>query len=170
MQTGACHGDLISNGTVVQIDDENAYASWGLTHDGRWAFGTVTSGIAAAEGVVELISGFVGPLLVDHGSGVHSDSALVAQRNAVGVDDAGRLLFLTVAGSETPPRGMNISELGDAFAALGAITAVNLDGGGSTTLWLDGAYVVRPTCEDTPVPECERAVASIVCVMPGAAN
>ena len=62
---------------------------------------------------------------------------------------------------------MNISELGDAMVELGVITAINLDGGGSTTAWLDGDYIDRPTCDDHLFPECERTVADIVCVMPG---
>ena len=166
MDTGACEGNLVSNGTTVQLDD-SGFASWGLTSDGRWVFGSVASSDVVASEIVELISGFVGPLLVANGTGVASTSTLVAQRTAVGIDASGQLMFLTIDGSETPPRGMNITELGLAFAGLGATTALNLDGGGSTTAWMDGEYVDRPTCQDTPVPECERAVASFVCIMPG---
>ena len=167
MSTGACEGDLVSNGTIFQLDDDSGFASWGITADGQWVFGDVTSDVVASSGVVELISGFIGPLLVDGGMGVPSANSKVAQRTAVGIDVAGRLMLLTVDGSETPPRGMNITELGLAFASLGAVAALNLDGGGSTVAWEDGEYVDRPTCNDTPVPECERAVASIVCIMPG---
>jgi N-acetylglucosamine-1-phosphodiester alpha-N-acetylglucosaminidase len=173
MSTGACNGNLISNGTVFQTDDENAYGSWGLTRDGQWAFGDIGSEIVTNADVVELVSGFVNlstpNLLVVDGIGVPSTHALVAARTAVGVDRAGRLMLLTVDGLEDSStyRGMNLTELGVAFAALGAVTALNLDGGGSTVAWMNGSFVDRPTCEDTVFPECERAVASIVCVMPG---
>ena len=64
---------------------------------------------------------------------------------------------------------MNISELADAFVGLGAVQALNLDGGGSTTAWMNGkGYIDRPTCKDYLIPECERDVADIICVMPGA--
>ena len=44
---------------------------------------------------------------------------------------------------------MNVSELAIAFASLGAVEAVNLDGGGSTAAWMAGEGVVdRPTCDD----------------------
>merc|ERR1711871_1337440 len=100
------------------------------------------------------ISGFIGPLLVQENKPVPSGSTLVAQRQAVGVNAKGELLFLTVDGSETPPRGMNITELGNAFSALGAVAALNLDGGGSTTTWgSEEGYINRPTCVDTPVPK-----------------
>jgi len=168
MQTGECIGSLVANGTVVQVDD-GGYASFGLTADGRWAFGDVTSDIVTSEGVVELLSGFKGGLLVQNSQGVPSTNSQVAQRTAVGIDASGRLLILTIDGSESPPRGTNITELGNLFASVGATTALNLDGGGSTTAWEDGEFVDRPTCDDTPMPECERSVASFVCVMPGSA-
>ena len=164
---GDCIGSLIGEGVVYHITD--SYASFGITKDGRYAFGTnINSTVVEEEGIVELISGFSGPLLVEDGVAIHSDSTLIAQRTAVGIDAQGTLLFLTIDGAETPPRGMNISELGDAFVELGAVQAVNLDGGGSTSAWKsDIGYIDRPTCIDTPVPSCARHVADIVCVMPG---
>lgn len=190
VSTGACLGNLISYGTVFQTDDRG-FASWGLTADGRsvgyprnenkrtaakprlmrfldrWAFGQLGSATAAEAPLVEMLSGFIGSLLVDDFVGATSTNALVAQRTAVGIDAAGRLLVLTIDGAESPPRGMNLTELGAAFASLGARVAVNLDGGGSTSLWFNGSLANRPTCDDTPLPTCERAVASVLCVMPG---
>ena len=61
---GGCMGSLIANGTVYQIDDESGFASWGMTADGRYVFGDVNSSTVDEEGVVELVSGFIGPLLV----------------------------------------------------------------------------------------------------------
>ena len=62
-----------------------------------------------------------------------------------------------------------MAELSVAFANLGAVTAINLDGGGSTTTWENGkgtrGFVNHPTCSDNVWPECERRVASVVCIM-----
>mmetsp|Transcript_28552 Transcript_28552/g.57494 ORF Transcript_28552/g.57494 Transcript_28552/m.57494 type:complete len:176 (-) Transcript_28552:61-588(-) len=168
MSTGACEGDIVSNGTVFQLDENSGFASWGLTRDGRWAFGEIGSATVGSDDVVELLSGFVGPLLVENGVGTPSSNSLVAQRTAVGIDASGRLLILTVDGAEFQNRGMNLTELGQTFSELGATTALNLDGGGSTVAWMSGGYLDRPTCRDNVVPECERKVASIVCVMSGA--
>jgi exopolysaccharide biosynthesis protein len=87
----------------------------------------------------------------------------VAPRTAIGINSAGELLILSVNGIEDNDRGMNLTELSWAFVELGAAQAVNLDGGGSTTAWMDGRIINVPTCSDVPMP-CERAVASIVCV------
>ena len=84
--------------------------------------------------------------------------------------------MLTSNGAENDVNGLTISELGKAFQSLGAVYALNLDGGGSTTTWElaneshaddsveGGHYVNHPTCNDTLWPECERTVASVVCI------
>jgi exopolysaccharide biosynthesis protein len=167
MDTGACEGSLISDGKVFQIDDNSGFASWGLTKDGRWVFGDVSSLTVQKEQVTELLSGFIGGLLVRNSDTIVSSNALVAQRTAVGVDATGKLLFLTIDGAETRNKGMNITELSIAFRDLGATYALNLDGGGSTTAWKDGELIDRPTCRDGYLPECERPVANIVCVKGG---
>jgi exopolysaccharide biosynthesis protein len=166
MSTGACEGSVVSNSTVFQVDDTSGYASWGLTQDGRWVFGDVNGTTVESERVTELLSGFVGPLLVTNSIGVESTSKLIAQRQAIGINAVGSLMFLTIDGAENSNRGMNLTELGNAFVSLGAVVALNLDGGGSTATWGEGGMIDRPTCTDDVVPECERTVASIVCIMP----
>jgi exopolysaccharide biosynthesis protein len=41
--------------------------------------------------------------------------------------------------------GMSLAELGDALLSLGAWDAMNLDGGGSSALWIRGAVVNYPS-------------------------
>jgi exopolysaccharide biosynthesis protein len=169
MKTGHCLGSLIAEGKTWLLDETSGYSSWGLTADGRWVFGkNVNSSTVEREQVTDLLSGFIGPLLVENGAAISSTSTLIAQRQAVGVLSNGVLVFLTIDGAEDPPRGMNITELGNAMVSLGAIAALNLDGGGSTTTWMNGKLVDRPTCNDTVFPSCMRNVANIVCVAPGA--
>lgn len=68
-------------------------------------------------------------------------------RTAVGYDlDSGRVWLVVVDGRQPPhSTGMTLPELADLFEALGAEEAINLDGGGSTTLVLDGQPVNRPS-------------------------
>ena len=165
MNTGACVGDVIANGSVIQLDDTSDFASWGMG-TAQHVFGQVSRENATSLQLHDLASSFIGPLLVDTGTPVLSDSTLIAPRTAVGADRHGRLLLLTVDGVEDQALGMNITELGTAFAHLGAFHAVNFDGGGSTSAWWKGHGVIdRPTCNDGPT-ECERAVATILCIMP----
>ncbi|HKZ55372.1 MAG TPA: phosphodiester glycosidase family protein [Anaerolineales bacterium] len=67
-------------------------------------------------------------------------------RTAVGVLANGELLLVVVP--EEP--GIELAELSRRLAALGAVDAINLDGGGSSQLWYDGEYVLfqpRPVVE-----------------------
>lgn len=173
MDNGQCEGSIISNGTVQQIAaDGSGYSNFGLTADGKYVFGAINSTEVSEYKIKELISGFVQGLLVDNGAAVVSTDAKIAQRQAVGIDKDGALLFLTVDGAEDDVHGMNMTELSSAFVDVGAVYAVNLDGGGSTTTWeknskslKKGHFVNRPTCADVRALECERRVASILCIM-----
>jgi hypothetical protein len=83
-----------------------------------------------------------GPLLVDGGTiptgylnsiGSHCTSR--HPRSAVGVTTDSRLIMVTVDGRTDMAAGMTCAELADIMLQLGCPYAMNLDGGGSTTLW-----------------------------------
>jgi hypothetical protein len=57
-------------------------------------------------------------------------------RTAVGIKPNGNLLFVTVDGRSPHSHGMIINELMGLMHLLGAETAMNLDGGGSTAMYL----------------------------------
>lgn len=75
------------------------------------------------------------PLLLDGERQVINDQ-LAHPRTAIGIDrDARQLLFLVVDGRSEDSRGFTMVELADLMTALGADDALNLDGGGSSTLY-----------------------------------
>ena len=66
-------------------------------------------------------------------------------RTAVGVRDDGTLFFVTVDGRQPGKSvGMSIPELSGLMLELGCQFAINLDGGGSTTMVIDGKMVNTP--------------------------
>jgi exopolysaccharide biosynthesis protein len=72
-----------------------------------------------------------------------------AARTALGITKEGKLLLATVDGlprdkSEKSSVGMTLEELSAMMVSLGAQEAMNLDGGSSTTMWIDGRVVNRP--------------------------
>lgn len=83
-------------------------------------------------------------------------------RTAVGVTSDGTVL-LTVVDGRWPEHGlgMTLVELARELVALGATDALNLDGGGSTTLVVAGAVVNRPSDESG-----ERPVGDALAVFP----
>lgn len=87
-----------------------------------------------------------GPIMVDNGrisDWSKCDKKFIETRHprsAIFTKKNGTIVFLTVDGrSEGNAAGMSIPELAYLAKILGAEDAINLDGGGSTTLWLKGA-------------------------------
>ena len=67
-------------------------------------------------------------------------------RTMAGVTDAGRILLVAIDGRNFDYSvGATFKEEAGVMRALGAVEAVNLDGGGSTTLVIDGELVNRPS-------------------------
>jgi hypothetical protein len=62
-------------------------------------------------------------------------------RSAVGITATGKILFVTVDGRSRQNSGMNLLELAGLMRDLGAHDAMNLDGGGSTTMVVGGKVV-----------------------------
>ena len=67
-------------------------------------------------------------------------------RTAAGVRADGTLVFVTVDGRQPETSvGMSIPELTDLMLELGCVSAMNLDGGGSTTMVVNGQIVNSPS-------------------------
>lgn len=79
-----------------------------------------------------------GQVLVADGGVRHftdGDTVTATSRTAVGFSADGRTMYLVaIDGKQTDSRGMDLNELGAFMKALGAENALNMDGGGSTTM------------------------------------
>ncbi|MFN2391204.1 MAG: phosphodiester glycosidase family protein, partial [Pyrinomonadaceae bacterium] len=83
-------------------------------------------------------------------------------RTAVARLKDGKILMATVDGRQPNISvGMNLQELAEMLLELGAVEAMNLDGGGSTTMFLNGKVVNQPSDK-----EGERKVAAAILVFP----
>lgn len=87
-------------------------------------------------------------------------------RSAILVTRRGDVVMLTVDGrSKGNADGMSIPELAFLAKQLGAVEAINLDGGGSTTLWLRGEGVVNYPCDNGRYDHAgERSVSNAIYV------
>jgi exopolysaccharide biosynthesis protein len=65
-------------------------------------------------------------------------------RTAAGRTADGALILMVVDGRQPESRGVTLEELATLTAESGAVEALNLDGGGSSTLVVNGALVNRP--------------------------
>lgn len=86
-------------------------------------------------------------------------------RTAVGVTRDNRLLVLVVDGRSSQSRGLSIPELSKVMLRLGCVSALNLDGGGSSTAWVKGFGVVNHPSDNGKFDnEGERGVATVITV------
>ncbi|WP_236062455.1 phosphodiester glycosidase family protein [Actinacidiphila acididurans] len=84
-------------------------------------------------------------------------------RTMAGIDARGRLLLVTVDGRLTGgSEGFTISEAAHFMRSLGAVQAMNLDGGGSTAFTVGGTLLNHPSDATG-----ERAVGDTIEVLPG---
>lgn len=116
-----------------------------------------------------------GPLLLEDGKACDWASCGTGfirtkhPRSAVCITKDGKILFVTVDGRfPEHAGGVNIPELAHLLRILGGRDALNLDGGGSTTLWLSGAPddgVVNYPCDNRRFDHAgERGVPNILYV------
>ncbi|MDH7600947.1 MAG: phosphodiester glycosidase family protein [Armatimonadota bacterium] len=66
-------------------------------------------------------------------------------RTAVGITSDNKLLLVTVDGRQSISAGISLPDLADLMKRLGAVTAINLDGGGSTALSVRGIVINSPS-------------------------
>ncbi|MFN2524686.1 MAG: phosphodiester glycosidase family protein [Actinomycetota bacterium] len=123
-----------------------------------WSFGW--------PGILDSIGG--NPTLIEGGviaaGNVTGEGGFFARhpRSGVGTTPDGRVLLVAVDGRQPGYSvGMTLQEFAELFASLGADWALNLDGGGSTAMVVNGTLVNRPSSG------YERAVSSALLVLPG---
>ncbi len=89
-------------------------------------------------------------------------------RTCACVQKGGRVLLLTVDGRAAEAQGMSIPELQDLMIAMKCKDAINMDGGGSTTMWLYNEPengVVNMPCDDKVFDRYgERRVANVILI------
>jgi hypothetical protein len=90
-------------------------------------------------------------------------------RSAVGLTADGRLILATVDGRQSGwSNGVRLPELADLMLSRGAVTAINLDGGGSTSLAVRRAGTAGPVLVNRPSDGSERAVTNSIQVVSSA--
>jgi len=81
--------------------------------------------------------------------------------------ESGEVLIVVIDGRQPEwSAGVTLPELAEFFVSLGAEQALNLDGGGSSTMLIQNEIVNRPSDYAIPgQPGRERAVANVVALL-----
>ena len=138
---GAREGLAFYRDGHVELYDETATSAQALVDAGVW--NTLSFGPAlVADG--EVLDG-IDDVEVDTNFGNHSIQG-DQPRTAIGVVADNHLLLVVVDGRDTGySAGASMTELATLMKGLGAVTAYNIDGGGSSTMFFDGEVVNRPS-------------------------
>ncbi|XP_077172614.1 N-acetylglucosamine-1-phosphodiester alpha-N-acetylglucosaminidase isoform X2 [Paroedura picta] len=183
MDTGECFGNVVSDGRLVQTSRGLQNAQFGIRQDGTLVFGYLPEEdiLAKENPFVQLVSGVVwllrdGEVYVNQSRAVECSETqktgtfdtfinTLSARTAVGHDREGRLVLVHVDG-QTGGRGLNLWEMADFLKQHGVLNAINLDGGGSATLVLNGTLASYPSdhCQPDPMWRCPRQISTVVCV------
>lgn len=113
-----------------------------------------------------------GPLLTYNEQNENLDTTSFTRlrhpRTCLGIKSNSRIILLTVDGRNENSAGMSLPELTKLMNWLGCTSAINFDGGGSTTLWIEGmpdnGVINYPTDNKKWDHNGERKVANVVLV------
>ena len=109
-----------------------------------------------------------GPALVENGNisvGAKEevDRAMASNpRTAIGIIDENHYVLVVSDGRTNDSVGLSLYELAQFMQKLGSVTAYNLDGGGSSTMYFNGNIVNNPTTNGNKISE--RSISDIVYV------
>jgi len=144
-------GLIIRNGELYRDEARSAPDNQALTVNQDGDLGTVTEGEVSGESLIS--SGIwqsfsFGPVLAEDGSLALTNTKVSSRANprtAIGQIDELHYIFIVADGRSNESNGMTLSELAQAMVDRGAVTAYNLDGGGSSAMWFNGNIINNPT-------------------------
>lgn len=160
-------GYVIRNGVVYR--DTALKNSEDLVVYGDGSFEIINESLVSAaelvgKGAVQVLS--FGPALIENGKVAVEQSDEVGRakasnpRTAIGIIDGLHYIFVVSDGRTSASEGLSLAELAEFMLEAGAVTAYNLDGGGSSTMYFNGQVVNVPTTNGRTSQE--RKVSDIV--------
>lgn len=110
-----------------------------------------------------------GAKLVTNGTALTSFSHNIAgtnPRTAVGIDASGKTAYLAVVdGRRSDSKGMTMTELAAFMQQIGAYNAMNLDGGGSSTMVTRNPLSRQQLLQNVPSDGSQRSIAEVLAVL-----
>jgi hypothetical protein len=166
-EVGCSTGPMALNGGVVLAARPGS--------DGAILIGSLTSGEIVSltwsigvPSVLDTVGGF--PLLLESGEVVAENCSnsfcKKHPRTAIGVTPSGRILMVVVDGRRKASKGVTLVRLARIMQGLGASFAMNLDGGGSSTMVVKGKKGGLQVVNE-PSDGRQRKVSSAVLVIKG---
>lgn len=149
-------GYVLRNGVLYRASAQSGTDALVIGSDGNFRIIT--------EGAWQVLT--FGPALINGGQVTVSSSDEVGRamtsnpRTAIGQISEGHYLLVVSDGRTKESTGLSLRQLAELMQSLGAQTAYNLDGGGSSTMVFQGRVVNNPTTNGRSIRE--RSVSDIV--------
>jgi exopolysaccharide biosynthesis protein len=139
-------GIVVSNGKKVwnSLVPNSKTDLFGITKEGKLIVGKYSENQLKGLGVQEALS--FGPTLIVNGKmcDITIDGG-IAPRTAIGQRKDGAIILMVIDGRSLTSLGATYKEVQEILFKLGAINAINLDGGKSTTMYYEGQIINTPS-------------------------
>ena len=132
---------LVDGKSVGKSSSESIFV--GFDEAGVMYVGYYDDWSANRDGIKNGVS--FGPILIMNGEAVNPDSlpSGVNPRTAIGQRSDGAVLMLVIDGRQVHSMGATYADCLNIMLDHGAVNAINMDGGSSTSMYYNGAYVNR---------------------------
>lgn len=171
MADGTPLGNVVKNGTEVHAATSASEAFFGVEKDGTPIIGDAQTYHQVKGKLQQALGGR--NILVANGK-VNDTTAIGSDnepRTAVGIKADGTVFFVVIDGRQAPTsNGVSMSDLAALMVQRGAVTALNLDGGGSSTYVAREPGDTQLAVQNQPSDGNERAVANAWLVVSKAAS
>ena len=153
-------GYVLKNGTIYRSTASKNQEDLVIYQDGSFKIineSEVDVDALLKDGAYNILS--FGPALVQNGNVTVNINEEVGKsmasnpRTAIGIIDDLHYVFVVSDGRTNESEGLSLYELAGFMQSLGAVTAYNLDGGGSSTMYFDGNVINNPTTNGYKISE-----------------
>ena len=160
-------GYVLKNGTIYRRTASKNQEDLVIYQDGTFKIineSEVDVDTLLKDGAYNILS--FGPALIQNGKVAVSkneevDKSMASNpRTAIGIVDDLHYVFVVSDGRTNESEGLSLYELAEFMQDLGVVTAYNLDGGGSSTMYFNGKVINKPTSNGNKISE--RGVSDIV--------
>lgn len=160
-------GYVLRNGVLYRNTSAVGQTDLVIYDDGHFGIineEDITAEKLLADGAQQILS--FGPALIEDGTIVVSEGDEVGKakasnpRTAIGIVNDLHYVFVVSDGRTAESAGLSLSQLAKFMQGIGVVTAYNLDGGGSSTMYFNGEVINNPTTSGRSIKE--RSVSDIV--------
>ena len=137
-------GITISQGVVYEPDANGSVA--GISGDGILFVGDYDISMCVDRFDLQNACSF-GPILIANGEKMSDEmlSSGLNPRTVIGQRGDGAILLLAVDGRQAYSQGLTYGDCADLLLSYGCINAMNMDGGNSTSMYMDGQLINHPS-------------------------